>query len=122
MSLLAETSALAGGTYSGVLYELLVPWGAFNAVDMCEGFRGSVSRYLALLAVQLGLTDDAEAHFRHALDMNERIGLRPWLAFTQADYAQMLLARSHGDDGVRARQLLNASDANCRSLGITRTP
>jgi hypothetical protein len=54
--------------------------------------------------------------------MNERTGLRPWLAFTQADYAQMLLARGHADDGVRARQLLDSADAICLSLGIARTP
>ena len=123
MSLLAEASARVGDTAAAaVLYPPLLPWANLIVADYPEAIRGSVSRYLALLAVQLGLTDDADTHFRHALDMNERTGLRPWLAFTQADYAQMLLARGGADDGVRARQLLDSSDASCLSLGITRTP
>ena len=51
MSLLAETSGLLGDSDSGaVLYRLLVPWAAFSAADHPEGFRGSISRYLGLLA------------------------------------------------------------------------
>lgn len=123
MSLLAEVCARVGATTAAaILYPPLLPWANLIVADYPEAIRGSVSRYLALLAVQLGLTDDADAHFRRALDMNERMGLRPWLAFTQADYAQMLLARGHADDGMRARQLLDSSDASCLSLGITRTP
>jgi DNA-binding SARP family transcriptional activator len=123
MSLLAEACARVGDTdAAAVLYPPLLPWANLIVADYPEAIRGSVSRYLALLAMQLGLIDDADAHFRHALDVNERMGLRPWLAFTQADYAQMLLARGRAEDGVHARQLLAASDASRRSLGITRTP
>lgn len=123
MSLLAEASARVGDNdAAAVLYPSLLPWAHLIVADYPEAIRGSVSRYVALLAAQLGLTDDADAHFRHALDINERIGLRPWLAFTQADYAHMLLAHGPEDDGAHARELLAAADANCRSLGVTRTP
>ena len=51
MSLLAETSALLRDTDSAaILYELLVPWAAFNAADWPEGIRGSLARYLGMLA------------------------------------------------------------------------
>src|SRR5206468_4109310 len=95
MSLLAETCALLGDAGAApVLYELLDPWAAFNAADHPEGIRGSVSRYLGLLATTLERWSDAERHFEEALTMNERIGARPWLAYTQEDYARMLLARN----------------------------
>jgi uncharacterized protein HemY len=48
---------------------------------------GAASRYLGMLAATLGEFDRAEAHFEHALDMNARMGARPWLAHTKAEYA-----------------------------------
>jgi hypothetical protein len=39
--------------------------------------------------------DEAEAHFRVAIDLNQRLGAMPWLAHTRHAYAQMLLDR-HG--------------------------
>ena len=51
MSLLAETAALLSDIDSAdALYDELAPWATFNAVDVAEGIRGSVSRYLGLLA------------------------------------------------------------------------
>jgi tetratricopeptide (TPR) repeat protein len=120
MSLLAETSALTCDADSAaVLYPLLLPWACFNVADYAEAIRGAVSRYLGLLATTLGRSDEADAHFRHALAMNEQLGLRPWLAYTQDDYARMLLARGRADDRPRARQLLDQALATCHELGIT---
>jgi len=119
MSLLAETSALVSDTDSApVLYGLHVPWAAFNAVDVAEGFKGSVSRYLALLAATLERRDDATRHFEDALTMNERMGARPWLAHTQSDYARMLLARGGPGDRERAEQLFDLALATYRELGM----
>ena len=68
MSLLAETSALLGDSASAaVLYRLLVPWAAFNAADHPEGIRGSISRYLGLLATMTQSWPRAELHFEDAL-------------------------------------------------------
>ena len=106
MSLLAETCALLTDSDSAaVLYGLLVPWSAFNAADHPEGIRGSVSRYLGMLAATLERWDDAAGHFEDALAMNERMGARPWLAHTQHDYARMLLVRDGPGDraGNQAR-------------------
>jgi tetratricopeptide (TPR) repeat protein len=119
MSLLAETSALVGDTDSAtVLYGLLAPWGALNAADVGEGFRGSVSRYLGILAAALGSWDDAHRHFEDALAMNERMGARPWLAQTQEDYARTLLARDGPGDDERARELLDQALTTYRELGM----
>jgi tetratricopeptide (TPR) repeat protein len=119
MSLLAETSALLGDTDSApVLYGLLVPWMALSAADLAEGIRGSVSRYLGLLATTTNRWEEAKLHFEDALAMNARIGARPWLAHTQHDYAQMLLARDGTDDRERAQELLEAALATYRELGM----
>jgi hypothetical protein len=50
--------------------------------------------------------EQAEAHFEQALAMNARMGAMPWLARTQFQYAQMLLARRAPGDSERARILL----------------
>jgi tetratricopeptide (TPR) repeat protein len=119
MSLLAETCALLGDADSAaVMHGLLLPWAAFNAVDVGEGFRGSVSRYLALLAMTMECWSDAAQHFENALEMNERMGARPWLAHTQFDFASMLLARDAAGDRGRAGELLTEAISTYEELGM----
>jgi DNA-binding SARP family transcriptional activator len=119
MSLLAETSALLGDSRSGVvLYRLLVPWAAFSAADHPEGFRGSISRYLGLLATMTQSWEQAELHFEDALAANAGMGARPWLAHTANDYARMLHARSGGGDRDRVRELLDTALGTYRELGM----
>jgi tetratricopeptide (TPR) repeat protein len=119
MSLLAETAALLGETDSAsVLYGLLVPWAALNAVDQSEGMRGSVSRYLGLLAATIGRPDDAQLHFEDALAMNEKMGALPWLARTQDDYARMLIARDGPGDRRRGRELFDRALSTYADLGM----
>jgi tetratricopeptide (TPR) repeat protein len=119
MSLLAEIAALLGDAAAApVLYELLVPWERCNASDAGEGIRGAVARYLGLLATTARDWEPAERHFEDALAMNARMGLRPWLAYTQSDYARMLLARDSPGDRERARDLLDAAQATYRELGM----
>jgi DNA-binding SARP family transcriptional activator len=119
MSLLAETAALLGDTDSAtVLYRLLVPWAAFNAADWPEAIRGSVSRYLGILATTRRRWDEAGMHFEDAVAMNARMGARPWLAHTQHDYARMLLARARTQDREHARDLLNQALVTYRELGM----
>jgi DNA-binding SARP family transcriptional activator len=119
MSLLAETSALLSDDDSAsALYDLLAPWPALNAVDVGEGIRGSVSRYLGMLAATAKRSQDAERHFDDALAMNASMGARPWLAHTQLDYAEMLLARDGPDDRGRAQEFLDAAGATYHELGM----
>jgi tetratricopeptide (TPR) repeat protein len=119
MSLLGEASALVGDADSAaVLYRLLLPWRAMNAVDVGEGFRGAVARYLGILAAMLGRTDDAQRHFEDALATNAAMGVRPWLAHTQQDYARMLFSRGAPGDRERSQGLLDAALAIYRDLGM----
>jgi tetratricopeptide (TPR) repeat protein len=118
-SLLAETCGLLGENESAaVLYRLLAPRATLNAADPHEGIRGSVSRYLGLLATTMKRWDEADRHFEDALGANERMGFRPWLAHTQRDYARMLLTRTGPGDRERAAELLDAALVTYRELGM----
>jgi AAA ATPase domain len=117
MSLLAETAGLLGDSDSGAaLYRLLVPWATFSAADHPEGFRGSISRYLGLLATMTQSWEAAQLHFEDALAANARMGARPWLAHTKYDYARMLHARNGRGDRERAQALLDATRETYRQL------
>ena len=119
MSLLAETCAfLSDADSAAVLYRLLLPHAALNVVDAPEGIRGSVSRYLGLLATTIGRWSEAAHHFEDAIAMNGRMGARAWLAHTQYDYARMLLARDEPGDRKKAQELRNAALATYRNLGM----
>jgi tetratricopeptide (TPR) repeat protein len=119
IALLADTCVLLSDDPTAeILYRLAHPYGALNAVDVAEGFMGSISRYLGLLAFQLGRVQDAAGHFEQALEMNERMGARPWLAYAQHDYARLLLARGEPGDDERADDMLTACRATFRALGM----
>jgi hypothetical protein len=120
ISLLTETSALLGDTHSApVLYRLLVPWATLNVADVGEGIRGSVARYLGLLAAARSSWMVAAEHFEQALKQNSRMGARPWVTHTRYDYACMLLERDEAGDRERAEELLASAQAACESLGMT---
>jgi DNA-binding SARP family transcriptional activator len=119
MSLLAEAAALLGETgTAAVLYRLLLPWPAFCAVDVGEGIRGSVSRYLGLLATATGRLDDADRHFADAVSMNARMEVHPWLALSRHDHARVLLARDAPGDRRRARELRDDAFAGFHATGM----
>ena len=116
MSLVAEACAIVGDEGAGpAVYELLLPWTSLNVFDPPEGTRGSVSRYLGLLAALGRRVDDASRHFEHALALNARMGLLPWLAHTQEDYGRMLIEQG---DEARGRSLVEQAVATYRDLGM----
>ena len=119
MSLLAETAWILQDPVSGAaLYRLLAPWAACAAADHPEGFRGSISRYLGLLATMAQSWSEAELHYENALAANARMGARPWLAHTERDYARMLHARNGRGDPERIRALLDDARKTHRELGM----
>ena len=121
MSMLAESAALLGDTSAAtVLYRLLLPYGEYNVENAADAIRGSVSRYLGLLASTLERWQDASAHFESALTLNASMGARPWLAHTQHDYARTLLARNATGDREQAIDLIRSALATYRELGMER--
>ena len=119
VALLAEASKRLGdATHASILYELLLPYADRVAITVPEIAIGAVARYLGLLAATGEHWDQAERHFENALAMNERIGARSWLARTQADYADLLVARARPGDSERARDLRNSAASTARALGM----
>ena len=76
LSYVAEVAVLLGDAEAAArLYELM---SVYRHMTITAGIvtvcYGAASRYLGMLAATLGEFDKAEAHFEHALEMNERIG------------------------------------------------
>ncbi|MGQ0833079.1 MAG: hypothetical protein ACT4OV_15535 [Microthrixaceae bacterium] len=79
---------------------------------------GPVDRYLGILAAALGRFDDAERHFEVAVDIETRLGARPWLVRTHLWFARMLVARAGPGDGDRATSMLDGALAEAEHLGM----
>ncbi len=80
--------------------------------------HGSADRYLGMLAATLGDWARAEEHFQAALDLNERLGARTWLAHTLLEHARMLLARRAGNDRERAASPARPGGSAGQELGL----
>lgn len=97
LSLLAEAaSSLGDAEHAPALYDLLLPYSDRVAISYPEISIGCVARYAGLLAASMERWEDAERCFEEALEVNRRIGARPYVTYTQQEYAGMLRAR----DGV----------------------
>jgi tetratricopeptide (TPR) repeat protein len=119
MSLLAEASALLGDVPSArKLYDVMGPYSGLNVIAVPEVLFGSVDRVLGVLAGLLGRWEEAEAHFNAALEMDRRMGARPWAAHTRHDHATMLLARDGPGDRERAEALLAEAISAYDELGM----
>jgi tetratricopeptide (TPR) repeat protein len=117
-NLLAEVCGTLGDAERAeLLYAFLLPYGDCNVFAMPEVSLGSASRPLGLLAATMSRWEEAERHFEWALEMNRRMGTRPWVAHTQHDYARMLIRR--GNPGDRARKLLREARDAYETLGMT---
>ena len=119
MSLLAEVcSALGDRDRAAVLYERLLPFEDLNAYSAPEAATGSVARPLGILARTMGKDDRAEVHFDRALEIDTRMGARPWVAHTKHEYGRMLLERGGSGDRERAARLLSEALDSARTLGM----
>ena len=119
LSHLAEVAWVLRDAGSGaVLHALLLPYRGL-VVDTQETSTGAVDRYLGLAALTVGDLPPAERHLRDALDLNTRIGARPWTARTQADLAGLLLARDQPGDRDQAIELLGAALGTAKLLEMT---
>jgi tetratricopeptide (TPR) repeat protein len=120
MALATDACFLLGDTHAaGTLYEQLLPFAGRDTAAWAEGSVGVVDRYLGRLAVTLGRLEDAEAHLRRAIDVNERVGARPWVAHSQHDLATLLLSRDAAGDRECAEDLLRDALRTARDVGMT---
>jgi DNA-binding CsgD family transcriptional regulator len=100
-------------------YQLLLPYNGHNIVaGPTVACFGAAARHLAMLVATMSRWDEAQRHFEEALAMNAAMGAKPWLAHTQYQYANMLLARGYHGDRDRAAALLEAVFDTTRTLGM----
>ena len=101
------------------LYRLLLPYAELTVVVgnaiVC---LGATSRFLGQLATTQSSWSNAEMHFNHALDLNERMNATPWLVHTRFQYARMLLRRGNSDDISRANELIDEALIMGQKLGM----
>ncbi|MDP9238686.1 MAG: AAA family ATPase [Chloroflexota bacterium] len=122
LGLLADVAAAVGPVeHARTLYELLAPY-AGRCIILSYGSAtvGAADRLRGMLAARLRMWDEAERHFEDALEMNRRMGARPWLARTQLSYAEMLLTRAKPGDRERATALLQQSLEAAGEMGMTK--
>jgi tetratricopeptide (TPR) repeat protein len=118
-SLAKVCSYLGDSRRAAKLYEMLLPYAGRQLVTGSAAVAcGSVSRFLGVLAATTSRWDEAVAHFEDALQMDGRIGARPFVANTQQEYAAMLLSRGNAGDRERANQILDQAIATAEELGM----
>jgi DNA-binding SARP family transcriptional activator len=118
MTLLAEVCVSLGDLERAPrIHELLLPHAERNAFGMIEIVLGSVARPLGHLASALGRTDEAIEHFEKAVEMNVRMGARPWVA-----HSRFGLGRILAQTGARAAEpsaaLVTEALGEYRALGM----
>jgi DNA-binding SARP family transcriptional activator len=119
VGLLADPCAWLGDREAaGRLYSMLLPYERLYAMAPVESVFGSVARALGVLATTLDRFDDAERHFDVAIDVEQAMRARPWLAHAQHDLASMMITRGETGDAERAQALLDEATATYRELGM----
>ncbi len=117
---LAEICAiLSDADHAPALTELLEPYaGRMVVIADLALAPAAADRGLGQLATVMRRWDDAEAHYRNALEIETRLQARPLVARTQYWYARMLLDRGRDEDAMHAFALLRSSQAEAEELGM----
>jgi DNA-binding CsgD family transcriptional regulator len=79
---------------------------------------GSMERNIGDLALATGRTDEAIRRYTVAIEMNARIGARPFLALSRLGLARALVARGDPGDRPTARNLVTQAAAEFRRLDL----
>jgi tetratricopeptide (TPR) repeat protein len=119
VALASEACARLGDASSALtLYGQLEPFAGIHAFGQGDGSLGAVDRYLGLLAANMGRLDEAARHLDDAIELNQRMGARPWAAHSQLDLALVLRQRNRSGDRRRAQELEHAALATAHELGM----
>jgi class 3 adenylate cyclase len=119
MTLLAHACGfLEDAERASTLYDMLEPYAGRNVMIVCGYSQGSTSRALGVLARTAQKWEDAARHFEDALAEHTDWGARAWLAHTQYEYAEMLLARDESGDRAKALDLLGQALDLAQELGL----
>jgi tetratricopeptide (TPR) repeat protein len=120
MALLSEVCGMVTDVgRSAILYPLLRGYShrwvmvGYGAIPW-----GPMARALGILASTISRWSEAEAHFQTALEVSERIGALPSVAWTLDSYARMLVARGGVRDLARAVELARRANEISSRLGM----
>lgn len=100
------------------LLELQLPYAHRNACTPDYIATGSVSRTIGVAAATAERWPDAERYFRQAYAANCRMGAKPWIGHTLADWAEMLIRRDGPGDRERAVGLARQAADLAVALGM----
>jgi DNA-binding SARP family transcriptional activator len=100
-----------------ILYEELASLSDRSTANPPEGTLGAMARYLGSLAAMLGRGEEAAAHLRASIAIDETTGGRPWVAYAQADLASVLARRGETDE---ANALRSEAERTAAELGLGR--
>jgi len=115
-SWLAEICArLHAREAAGAFYERLAPWRDRVAGIYAITCRGSMARYLGLLAATAGREEEAVACFEAGVEANRALGAELYEAWTQWEYARLLGSRG---DCANAGALAKQARATADRLGL----
>jgi len=98
----------------GRVYEELSPYAGTASISLFVPY----DRDLGLLAAALGRYDDAAQHFEASMELCRKGVFHPQLAWTQADYAEMLLDRDNEGDREKATTIQDEALAGAREMGM----
>ena len=120
MTVAAELCAsFDDGTRSAEILELIEPFaGRVAVLGFGQVCGGSMARSAGRLRATLGDWDAAEVHFGTAMRANVALGALTWVAWTELNYAEMLLRRGAPGDSARARALLTSAAKTARECGM----
>jgi tetratricopeptide (TPR) repeat protein len=119
ISLASEACARLGDSENaGVLYAQVAPFAGRHAFGQGDGSMGAIDRYLGLLSATGNHLDEAAVHLQAAIELNDRMGARPWAAHSRHDLAVVLRQRKGPDDVDRAARLDAAALATATTLGM----
>jgi DNA-binding NarL/FixJ family response regulator len=119
LAVLAEACATLGNRqHASILYRRMEHMAEFNITSGPACAFGAAARSLGLLAATMEHWNQAIEYFEAALEMNQRMGAKPWVVLTQRDYALALLGRGTPGDRRKADLLLAEAQAGAASLGM----
>ncbi len=120
LCLLADAAYLMQSpAYTEEIYKLLRPFEERIVLCSASHCLGSVARYLGQLATLLGALDTAAQHFETSLMRNRALKAAPFVAWTQYDFALMLLRQGSAVGALRAKALLSNASQAATALGMS---
>jgi tetratricopeptide (TPR) repeat protein len=111
---------LGASATADALYERARDWPDRFVSNYAIACRGSMARYVALLARTAGRIEEAERAFERAVEANRAVGAQLYVAWSLWDWSELLRSRKGPGDVSRAAQLARQAVAMGRSLGLTR--